>query len=217
MSSKKSVSLREYARQNSCDEKIIRRAIISSKIPPSALLKDPSNGRPMIIVEIADEVWGNFYREKRSGKVNVTSSRHAKESKSKQSSKGAKSRDISQAPKDQIDVPNGLSNIEGLNTNLKENNNNITFSEADRICKILEAQMRQIKLQEMKGTLVRREIIEKTFIEAGKIVRENILSIPDRIIDQLRSCKNRNEAHILFQDSLTQALEVLSKVPEARV
>jgi hypothetical protein len=51
------ISLREYARRRDCSEGAVRRAIGEKKIDPSAIVRHPTNNRPMIIQSLADISW----------------------------------------------------------------------------------------------------------------------------------------------------------------
>lgn len=67
-----------------------------------------------------------------------------------------------------------------------------------------------IELRKMKGELVEKENVYNTLFEFGKLLRENILAIPDRLADEVFAAKTRAEVHRVLSEALNRALEDLS-------
>lgn len=67
-----------------------------------------------------------------------------------------------------------------------------------------------IELQVMKGKLVEKETVYHTLFAFGKLLRENITGIPDRISDDLFAAKSRADIHRILSEELNRALEDLS-------
>ncbi len=66
-----------------------------------------------------------------------------------------------------------------------------------------------IKLKQMEGALVEKDKVYKELFEFGKMLRDSILVIPDRIVDQVRAAKTRNECHNILTIALEDALRGL--------
>jgi hypothetical protein len=65
------ISIREYARQIGCDESYIRKARQRGKIPDTAFTTNPKNGRPMVIVRIANETWSYIARKNTNESIEI--------------------------------------------------------------------------------------------------------------------------------------------------
>lgn len=197
MDGKKYVGMREYARIVGCDVVIISRAIKSQDIPASAILIN-DRGKKEIDLQLAEQEWGNHYRQTR------------RKSKNRKESIIAPA-GFSSTPESPAGDPS-LSGI--LDGEIVLSGGNISYKEADRLGKIADTQLRQLKVAELKGSLVKAETIEKTFFEFARTLRNGFQNISDRIIDQILSAGSRNEAHILLQNEIDQVLTSLSKLPE---
>lgn len=191
-----------YAKLIGCDVVIIHRAIAAKKIPEDCFERNPSNGFLKIDVAKADAAWGNHYRQSRK-KING----------------------VRPDPPAPIVEPvangkqdTGGSMFQGMeDADLPQVTANLSYAEADRIGKIAATKLAILKLKEAEGSLVSVETIEKVFFEHARSVRDNLMAMPDRIIDELISFKNRNEAHIFMQAEIDKVLNSLSKLPEYRV
>lgn len=51
------ISIREYARRRGCSEGAVRRAIGDGRIASKAVVRNPHNGRPMVLPNLADSSW----------------------------------------------------------------------------------------------------------------------------------------------------------------
>jgi hypothetical protein len=70
----------------------------------------------------------------------------------------------------------------------------------------------KILLKRTMGKLVDKDTVYKELYGFGTEVRNAMLAIPDRIIDELLSCSNRNEAHSLLHSTINESLEILSDI-----
>lgn len=77
-----------------------------------------------------------------------------------------------------------------------------------------EVKLRQeaIKLREMSGQLVDKEKVYRALFVAGQEVRSSFQAIPDRVIDEILAAKDRNSAHGVLFNAITDALETMSDV-----
>lgn len=85
-------------------------------------------------------------------------------------------------------------------------NDHMTVTEAVRLEKVYLAKKRQAEWEEMSGKLVDKDAVFKALFEIGKEVKQTIEQIPDRCIDEIFACKDRNEAHILLSKFISEAL-----------
>jgi len=87
------------------------------------------------------------------------------------------------------------------------------FKTAKTVEAIHRANLAQIEILKAKEILISRSQVEKEFTDIGIIIRTKVLSVPDKIIDQLRACDNRQEAHTILYQALVETLEELSEMP----
>ncbi len=88
---------------------------------------------------------------------------------------------------------------------------NISFSEAQRREKVAKAKVAELELKEKEGELVQKAVIYEQLYAAGKELRDTLLSIPDRIIDQvIAASENRAKALNTVYDAIALELEKLS-------
>lgn len=89
----------------------------------------------------------------------------------------------------------------------------VSIVEANRRKAIYDMQNKGLDLAERQGTLVNKQKVFKQLFDFGQNLRNNILTIPDRIIDDIRAMENRNDAHQKLYDALADELEKLSDTP----
>jgi hypothetical protein len=86
------------------------------------------------------------------------------------------------------------------------------FVDSKKRSEYFKSELSRLALEARKGELVKKEDVYLELFEFGTALKNNILSIPDRITDQLISLSNnRNAFHNLLTDELLQSLEELSK------
>ena len=191
---------KKYAAYNGCDVVIIERAIKAGKIPAECICINPVNKYKSINVAMSDAAWGNNYREKRR-RTNKSILRRLEEKPIDEKVI------VSDLSRSEDDIPNFEMPVLGAKT---------SYTEADRQKKIYEAQLLQHKLKEETGLVVKIDVIENAFFEHVRIVRDNLTSLADRIIDQVVSAGTRNEAYLVLQHEIEKALTVIATIPEWR-
>lgn len=206
-----------YARMIGCDVVIIARAIKNGKIPKEAI-STRENGWPQINLAIAEDAWGKHYRQSRRKTKNARQpADNDRMSGGKQAGLFRRTlAPVVEAPKT-AEIPVKTDEADPFADEiLPEITQKTTFAEAQRLGQIAETQMKQLKLEEARGSLVKVDVIEKVFFDFSRMIRNNFQGISDRIIDQVLSSPSRNEAHILLQGEIDQVLQSLSTLPEYR-
>ena len=97
-------------------------------------------------------------------------------------------------------------------TNSKKRNGieNITIQEAKRREAVFKAERAQLDVEELRGKLVRKDVVMKELFAAGQEVRITLQSIPDKEIDNILAASTRNEALSILNTAIVNALESLS-------
>lgn len=86
---------------------------------------------------------------------------------------------------------------------------------AKRAKAIFDAKNAELDYKKKAGQLVEKEKVYKALYDWGKELRNELLSIPDRIIDDMLSAPTRNDALTKLHDEISGVLEKLTNV-EAR-
>ncbi len=78
--------------------------------------------------------------------------------------------------------------------------------------KSAQSQLTEIKLQEALGNLVPIAEVRKALFNFGAEIRDSISGIPDRIVDNVRAVDTRQEALIIMNVAINQALQALTDI-----
>jgi len=87
-----------------------------------------------------------------------------------------------------------------------------SLANAKRAQAILKARQMDLELKKAQGAVVEKAAVYRALFAAGQEIRAGILAVPDRVIDELLSCRTRAEAHALLSDTLYQTLDTLSVI-----
>lgn len=189
------ISVREYSRRRGCSDTAVHKAMRSGKIV-RGLRKNKKNGRPEINPVIADVEWKNnrdpnYERTAQNGKPIFDDGSEAVIPEGAPSSREQEQNE--KPPKGPTASDNSLAS-------------------AKRAQAVFKAKLSQIEYEEKLGKLVDKEKVYKSLYGVGQELRESILAIPDRHIDNILACHSRNEAHIMLYEALAEALEKLSRI-----
>lgn len=193
------LSVNKYALYIGCSDEIVHRAIKAGKIPEVCFQRGPSsNSKIRMNVALADQHWGNNYRETR--RKNKTSP-------------------ASLLP---ISIPVTDQQLQKDQEKPKEpglvatDNPGMTYIEADRLLKIYTMKTAELKMKELDGSLVDLKTIEDAFYTHARIVRDNFVTLADRVIDHILTAETRSEAHMILQNEIESVLNSLNSMPQVR-
>lgn len=89
----------------------------------------------------------------------------------------------------------------------------ISYEDAQLQEKIAKARMAELELLEKEGTLVAKDMVDSELFAAAQEIRNALLVIPDRIIDQvIAESGNRNKAHGIIYNAIADELEKLADI-----
>jgi len=88
--------------------------------------------------------------------------------------------------------------------------NGPSLAEAKRAQAVYKAERERLALMREKGELVPAEDVKTRWYEHGRAIRDNLISIPDRIASQLAASTDTREVHQLLSQEITGALRVLA-------
>jgi len=154
------VTVSEYAKSVSVTRQAIEKAMTTGRLPKETVVKTDIDGKPITLINKteADKYWV-LYANPLYG---TPASRAAVERiKAEQTASGV---------------------IQPVVTSDKEK---ISLQEAQRIEKVAKAGLAQLELSELQGVLVRKDVIYKQLFEAGRIIRDEIMGVPDRVVAEI--------------------------------
>ena len=85
-----------------------------------------------------------------------------------------------------------------------------SLAEARRAKAVYQAERERLAVMREKGELVPAQAVKQRWFEHGRAIRDNLMSIPDRIASQLAATTDTKEAHRLLSQEITGALRVLA-------
>jgi hypothetical protein len=87
---------------------------------------------------------------------------------------------------------------------------NLSLSEAQRLQANYKASLLKLELDQKSGLLVEKDKVRAEAFEAGRIVRDGILNIPDRLSAELASCTDVHAVSQKLMDAFNEVLGDLS-------
>lgn len=184
------ISNREFARRLNVDEKAVRKAIASGKIVNG--LHRRTSGRTCLDYHIALREW-----QANQTDVSLTQTKGG----TPIDFDSAKKKNFSAKVHDGDEEPDEAKLTQQATSTQKINYNRAA----------VKLQHETLALKQKMGLLIEKDKVNKELFEAGKEIRESLLIIPDRIVDELRAVETRDEAHQLLYKEIEHALERLSR------
>lgn len=178
------MNVSDYAKHQSVARNAVYKAIERGRL--LNCLSKNEKGHWLIDVEIADNEW-----EANLDPANNHSADNGRRGAAKRSSK---------IP----DLPNASGKTADSDTNT------LVALKAKR--EAVNVKKAMIELAKMEGKLVEKEMVHKVLFAHGQQLREALLSIPDRLVDDLLACRDRMDAHKILYSAIEQALTDLASV-----
>ena len=200
------ISIREYARRKNMTDTYIRRMIKDGVITERCIITNPQNGRPMILPLFAEEDWAMNYSTK--APVNPERYRKSKKTylKEKKQPTGTLP-DVSHLTAQYATDPIPEDPLQGKK---------LPKAELDRLQSEVKFRLSMLELKEKEESLVDKAKVYRALYDIGQALRTNILSIPDKTIDNIRALP-RPEAYALMQGALVEALTTISDIKDGSI
>lgn len=222
MAKEETISLREYARRRDVSEGAVRLAIKDKKIVKGVKYND--KGRPSILQSVADQEWALYHDPTRgqpsqaladqfSGKVPLSPPGGSGPKRGpKPKNKGPEPEATVQSPPSlpapiQTPEPEPEPEPEVQQTKPGERK---SIAELKRLQAELRVQRDAVELAKLKGKLVDKDKVYSTLFAFGQELRTSLLSLPDRVIDDILAAPSRNDAHLILTKELITALAALA-------
>lgn len=88
--------------------------------------------------------------------------------------------------------------------------NGPTLADAKRAREVYRAERERLKLMQEKGELVPAADVKREVMTLTRAIRDNMMSIPDRVASQLAATKDQHQCHQLLNSEIRTALRVLA-------
>lgn len=85
-----------------------------------------------------------------------------------------------------------------------------SLAEIKRLNAQVKLQLDAIELKRKRGELVDKRQVYTALFEAGQTIKNQVLGVPDRILDEMLAASSRNEAHTILYKALVEALQALA-------
>lgn len=187
--SRQTMGLREYGRHREARGlpgttlRAVQRAIETGRITTVV----DGKGRPRIDPEVADIQWGRNTDPDQSARANA-------------------GRD--HAPQSGGD--NGTAPAGGSGGGTEREGS--AYWDAKTRREIAEATKAELQLAALSGDLVKREAVERAAFEAGRLLRDMVLSVPSRLAAELAAMNDAQAIEGRIRDELRKVLDELSRL-----
>lgn len=185
------LGLREYARYREARGlpgitlRAVQKAIESGRITTVV----DENGKPKIDAEVADIQWGRNTDPDQSARANA-------------------GRDVAPPPSGGHGVGTGAG---GSGSPGGEREGSLYWDAKTRR-EIAEAAKAELQLEEMSGGLVKRDAVERAAYEAGRLLRDMILSVPSGLATELAAMAEPQAIEARMRDELRKVLDNLTRL-----
>jgi phage terminase Nu1 subunit (DNA packaging protein) len=96
----------------------------------------------------------------------------------------------------------------------EEDPENMSFTDAKKIEQVYKAKLSRLKFEKESGKLIEKSAVHKELFNIGSGIREAILGVPGRCIDNVLAAETRRGALKIIYDELADALELLTGAPD---
>ena len=191
------ISIREYARRRGCSDTAVHKAYKEGLIQDSAFAwrGGPGDSRKKgIYPDKADAQWAKT--------ISPSNTKNPELAKKVLKNAGEDPGSID-GPESGAGKQSGM-NVQG----------GPSRAAAQRYEAVFKAKLRELEYKERAGELVNKDEVYSQLYAVGQEIRSALQAVPDRVIDDVRAAGNRNEAHQILFDAISDALEHLSEINE---
>lgn len=201
MSEAKGVSIRQFAKVVGVSESAVRKAIAAGKIVDSIDLTNPK--RPLIHAVSAAKEWGRNYDPSYERTEKVTENiKIEKDVVPAVKKNPAPQKKKTQIEEEHDEVPNLPHPAQGGRS----------LADIKRQTAEVKLRLAAVELKQKQGQLVDKDLVFRSLFAAGQEMRTAMQAIPDRVIDSILAAKDRNSAHVILYEEITNALERLHEI-----
>lgn len=180
------VSFSAYAKMRGCSDVAIHKAVKAGKIVKGVVTEETTvKGKPhtvrKILPSVANAEWLSAYNPNYIKNHNL----------------------------DKAFFGSNQSSSEG--SILENEDVSLSPTEARNKKQVYDMLITKLEFEQKSGKLVEKDLVYKQLYAFGQQVRQSILSVPTRVVEDMLACTNRVEAHTVLERALSEALEKLSE------
>ena len=203
------IGLSEYAKHVGCSANVVSRAIDKGRIPASAVTKANAPGaggtgfRIFINRTEADPAWVDSFNELSDSPTYPARLAVERIKKSLAAANGTEgtTETLFSDDAEPVTEPDKKS-----------------LAEVQRLDKMASAALKQIELLQKKEALVSRDAVYKQLFDAGQKIRNNLMTIPNRITaDVLSAGGNHAKVRQILTDAIATSLEGLDSLYNSKI
>lgn len=208
-----------YAREVGVSEKAIRKAITEGKIK-----KGWDADKQKVIKHLADKEYGHLHdvakprpgisREKLAERLQSEKVVKTRTKKPLKSELGKPDVENFEKSDKVADLRSVLGN---LNTDDIAITSDLQYAESIRRKAIIELALEKKKLEELQGVLVRKDDVEKALFAVGSQLKNSLLAIPQRIIEDVLAAPTRVESLNIMHEAMAECLEVYANLESLKI
>ena len=86
----------------------------------------------------------------------------------------------------------------------------LDYHQARMLSTLYEARLKKLDYEKKLGKLIDADQVKKEQFKLGRMVRDRILNIPNRVSDQLAAITDAHEIHVFLTKEMTEALQDLA-------
>lgn len=195
-----SVNLSEYARQRGVSHEAVRKAVKVGRLARSVVWS--SAGKPRLISSIADEEWD----------ANTDSSQQRRPVPVPPASELPPPTPRFRPPKPRTEAPEAEPEPEPEAAAAPEPRTG-TFQQARTLREAYMARLAKLEFEEKSGKLVHADAVKNEAFKTARMVRDNLLNIPDRVAGELAAEANQFKVHQRLTLEIRRALEDMRAEP----
>lgn len=188
------ISIKEFARRLGVTDTAVKKAYKAGKIV-NGIVYPPEGGNPYVLPDVASREWAQHYDETYERRSPTLASKLA--AAAQQPTPGQ-----AQAQVQPADA--GDATVVG----------NSSLANAKRLQALLTVKRMELELRRQQGELVELRKVNDELFVAGKEIRDGVLGVVDRVIDDVMSCTTRGQAFLVLHNALSQELERISNLPK---
>ena len=90
-----------------------------------------------------------------------------------------------------------------------------SFAQARTVEMVFRAKLRKLEFEVRQGKVIEAEVVRKSMADAGRALRDGILSLPDRLATVLAAESDPKKIHVTLKTELSRELEALANAIDA--
>lgn len=198
------LSFTAYARHRGVTPATVTKAVASGRISTE---RDPRSGRRVIDPEVADREW-----EERTDRAKQEGSKAHQRQRRGDGPDAAHAINVDQ-PENPTTAPEALQPStapKAAPAPPSDQHAALTHAQAKARREFYNAELARLSFEQKYGKLVEAEEVQRQAFAVGRIVRESMLNLPDRLAALLAGETDARKVHQILTDELTKALEALA-------